>query len=230
LAERDPHQPHPNPFNLPEIPSEWIPTNVSVAQKRHDLVEKAKEIPGFPDTDDAFYSPAEIALKTRRQLAEEEKRERERAKTLIVERAGKPLGQIWHPELRKLQDELNIDPITERVRPAPKPAPTPTPRTQFVLDLSLMAGGLGQRDTAAASSTPDRVHDADMQALPARNLRTRYPKVAKPKGNSVATSKPNKRTAMGDTGSSGILPSPRRKKARTQAPVVEDTTDEDLRA
>lgn len=137
---------------------------------------------------------------------------------MIVERAGKPLGQIQEPELRKIQDELNIDPIAERVRPPPKAAKKP--KKKPAVDPTMMTGGVGQGDTAATTSGPDRVQDIDTQASPAEDLISRAPKAPQP----TTTTKPKKRTATEEAGTSGTLPSLRRKRRRVQA-FVEDATE-----
>ena len=50
-----------DPHTLPEIPAGWDPSSVSMAEKRYDVIEKAKKTAGFPTTDEAYYLPAAVA-------------------------------------------------------------------------------------------------------------------------------------------------------------------------
>ena len=107
---------------------------------------------------------------------DKEIQERMEVTELIVNRAGRPLGQISRDEIREFPDEANIDPVTESVLPPP---PSPelrrerTTMAQSVIDPTLVSGGVGQGDMAVTSLAPDRVHEALPQASAARNFRSR---------------------------------------------------------
>jgi len=201
-------------FSLPKIPSEWTPSNVSVAEKRTDLIEKAKRTEGFPNTDEDFYSTAEIEQMERYEARIDDFWEKERAKALIIQRAGKPLGQISRDKLRQLQDELNIDPINDRVRPALETTKKSkvSPEMQSSAASATMGGGLGHGDRASSSAGPDRVQDAGIQASPSRKQNRRSLKGRKRKAT--------------DADDSETLSSPKRKKTRWQAPVQEALEEE----
>ena len=112
-------------FTLPAVPAEWNPTSVSCEEKVEDIVEKAKRTKGLPDTDDAYYSPAVVAERERQRASEEASNRRKTAIMTIVEHAGKPYNKLTHVEVREWREKLNIDPLTEEVRPPPatkKPA------------------------------------------------------------------------------------------------------------
>jgi hypothetical protein len=116
--------PEPPPvgrFALPDIPTEWKPTNVSLAEKRYDVIEKAKKTPGFPNTDDAYYQPAELALQEHQRAINYTANERAEARRAIEKRTGIPYAQLTRMRIRQEQDVLNIDPLTEQFRPKTTP-------------------------------------------------------------------------------------------------------------
>jgi hypothetical protein len=177
-----PEPPPADRFALPAIPIEWHPTSVSIQEKHLDIIEKAKQTEGLPDTDDAYFTPAQIAQMELDKAREHARNERKRAIAKIVEYTGKPYNQLTRAEILESQNELNIDPVTEQIRPDPvavkKPAKTPGrsrkdgPRSVNIpKDTSRyrqavraapsgagsaeMSGGLGMGDTAAQASDTD---------------------------------------------------------------------------
>lgn len=104
-------------FALPTVPAEWNPTSVSLPEKRLDIIEKAKKTEGLPDTDDAYFTPAEITQMERDKARVHASDERKRAKAEIVKHVGKPYSKLTRAEIREWQDKLNIDPLTEQFRP-----------------------------------------------------------------------------------------------------------------
>ena len=104
-------------FALPDIPAGWNPDNVSVQEKRKDIIETAKSTAGFPKADGLYYTSEEIAAIKRRKARDFNRTEIARARSVVEHLTGRPYDKISHHDLRGLQDVLNIDPWMERVRP-----------------------------------------------------------------------------------------------------------------
>ena len=80
-------EPPADQFALPQIPTEWSPTNVPLLEKRLDLIEKAKRTEGLPDTDEAYFTPAAIAQMERDKARVQARNERRKARAEIVKGA-----------------------------------------------------------------------------------------------------------------------------------------------
>jgi hypothetical protein len=145
-------EPPVDQFALPTIPAEWNPTSVSVPEKRLDIIEKAKKTEGLPDTDDAYFTPAEIIQMERDKARVHASNERKRAKAEIVKHVGKPYSKLTRAEIRDWQDKLNIDPLTEQFRPDAAAAKKASAKTGYQMKIR-KEGGETLREAALPPSS-----------------------------------------------------------------------------
>ncbi|CZR56165.1 uncharacterized protein PAC_06053 [Phialocephala subalpina] len=117
-----------DPFALPPIPPNWNPDNISAAEKRAQLIEAAKNLPGFPNGNilENYHTPAEIRAMKQREAFDRVQNELECAQKAIVKvvnkgkrnkKDHKTFAQVTPQEFSMACDALKIDKQTGRFRP-----------------------------------------------------------------------------------------------------------------
>jgi hypothetical protein len=110
-----------NPYALPEIPDGWKPNSVSWQQKRFDVTERTRKLPGFPKNREYYYTDAEIAEMKAYEAYVENTRLKAEAVAMVERREGRPFNELTRAEVRAAQLALGIDPRTE-ILTSPPPA------------------------------------------------------------------------------------------------------------
>ncbi|KAE8449437.1 hypothetical protein EG329_008045 [Mollisiaceae sp. DMI_Dod_QoI] len=106
--------PSPEPIDryaLPEIPPGWEPDNISTSEKRAQLIEAAKRLSGFPDSNilELYHTPEEIAAIKLQEAFQKHQSEIEVANDAIAQACNKPFAQVTPQEYSAACDRLGID-------------------------------------------------------------------------------------------------------------------------
>jgi hypothetical protein len=104
------------PYTLPKIPHGWAPDSVSEIEKRHDVAEKLMAQEGFPELEELYFSPAEVAARKYWREAKKIAEAKAAAIKEIENHCGIEYKYIKDDQRRQARIEMDIDPVTEMKR------------------------------------------------------------------------------------------------------------------
>jgi hypothetical protein len=115
-------QPSPEPedrYALPGLPNDWQPDNISVTEKRRQVIEIAKKIPGFPDPAilEYYHTPEEIVQIKAHEKYMLDLTEIQQGIAAVERHTGKKIGELTIDERVAAQNALCIDRFTGKRLP-----------------------------------------------------------------------------------------------------------------